>query len=80
MMNKRRSLGNTAGMSPLKKIKAGVGLFYSSVTWRSLKKLRPIDRAPRPTIPLLSVEQKNGAVDRGNYSAFRSTQVALNLE
>ena len=40
----------------------------------------PTDRAPRPTIPLLSVEQKNGAVDRGNYSAFRSTQVALNLE
>ena len=80
MKKKRRRPGNSAGMSPLDKIRALIGLFYSSVTWRSLKKLRPIDRAPRPTIPLLSVEQKNGAVDRGNYSAFRSTQVALNLE
>ena len=37
-------------------------------------------QSTQATIPLLSVEQKNGAADRGNYSAFRSTQVALNLE
>ena len=77
----RENKGESAIMEKMKKyIKFARGKIFFSVTWRSLKKLRPIDRAPRPTIPLLSVEQKNGAVDRGNYSAFRSTQVALNLE